>query len=287
MKEKVTLVVGADSMIGQAMITYLTDAGELVIGTTRRPEQTEKDRILLDLSENLSGWKPPRPVKTAYICAGVTRLDDCRRDPLRSARINVTGTCALAKALMEQGAFVVFLSTNQVFDGRIPHVRPDHPRSPKSEYGWQKAKAERILGQWPKNVATVRLSKVLGPDSLFTEWSRFLKADRIIRPFTDMVLSPVPLDTVVSALGRIGDRRSGGSWQISGERDVSYARAAKWGADVLESDSGLVQPWSMAEAGMAMEAVWQNTTMNTDRMREELGLEPPPVKWTIEQAFLL
>lgn len=274
-------------MIGRGLAAYFRREGGNVIGTSRRQESVGGDNISLNLEEVISGWKPPRPVKTAYICAGVTRLDDCRRDPLRSARINVTCTCALAKALMEQGAFVVFLSTNQVFDGRIPHVRPDHPRSPKSEYGWQKAKAEQILGQWPKNVATVRLSKVLGPDSLFTEWSRFLKADRIIRPFTDMVLSPVPLDTVASALGRIGNRRSGGIWQISGERDVSYARAAKWGAEVLESDSGLIKPWKTADAGVEVEAVWQNTTMDTERLREELGLEPPPVKRTIERAFLI
>ncbi|HPO07211.1 MAG TPA: sugar nucleotide-binding protein [bacterium] len=279
------LVVGSDSMIGGAVMAHLEHALEPVVGTYFLPEGSGKNRTYLDLSRDLSGWRPDRPVQVAYLCSGVTKLEDCRRDPAGSARINVIGTVAVAKALIEQGAFVVFLSSNRVFDGSRPHVEPDSAHCPITEYGRQKAETERILSQWEESVAIVRLTKVLGSNTLFSKWSRSLRAGEIIRPFSDMVLAPVPLATVVSALRLIGDLRRGGVRQVSAERDVSYAEAARWGAEILGVDTNLVQPWSVAEAGLDLEANPEHTTLNVDRLREEFGLVPPSIRHTIERAF--
>jgi dTDP-4-dehydrorhamnose reductase len=144
---------------------------------------------------------------------------------------------------------------------------------------------EHVLSQWPEQAAVVRLTKVVGPNSIFAGWARSLLAGQPIRPFTDMVVSPIPLTTVVSILRLVGDQQRGGIWQISGERDVTYSEAAFWGGKILGVNLSLIRPWAMAEAGLELEVNPANTTMDTERLRQDLGLEPPPVNWSIENSF--
>ncbi len=54
-------------------------------------------------------------------------------------------TSLLIKRLVAVGIFVVFISSNAVFDGTIPFVRADQPVNPKTAYGRQKAAAEEAL----------------------------------------------------------------------------------------------------------------------------------------------
>ncbi len=287
------LVVGGDSLIGSAIADWLLASGEDVIVTTRRRTSATDGnagakrlkKAPLDLGAAPLEWSPPSPVEVAYLCAGVTKLDVCRSDPVRSRLVNVTGLANLAKSLIRQGIFVVYLSSGQVFDGSKPVMNPDHPGCPMTEYGRQKAAAEDILLRHANKTAVVRLTKVVGPGMIFSKWARSLLAGETVRPFTDMVMSPIPLAFVVSALRLIGDSRRGGIWQLSGDRDVSYAQAAQWGAGVLGVDQSLIEATTSGEANVFLEANPVNTTLDTNRLQSELGIIPPPVKRVIERAF--
>ena len=59
-------------------------------------------------------WEPPPGTSTVYLCAAVSQIDACERDPSGSARINVENTIAVAERCAAAGAFVVFLSTTMV-----------------------------------------------------------------------------------------------------------------------------------------------------------------------------
>src|SRR5437016_3263455 len=136
----VELVVGADGMIGGALLRRLHAAGRPALGTSRRPDAGQ-GLMSLDLAAPPDKWDGPL-VAVAYVCAAVTRLEACRRDPHGAARVNVDGTVRLARLLAGQGAFVVFLSTNHVFDGTRPYRPPHEATCPLNEYGRQKAMAE-------------------------------------------------------------------------------------------------------------------------------------------------
>lgn len=284
-QDRIHLVVGAAGMIGEALARSLRSSSEKVVGADLWRDNLGSEKIFLNLSSDPSEWKLPQRIKTAYICAGITRLEDCRRDPVGSSRVNVAGTLNLVEALISKGTFIVFLSSNQVFDGTIPNVSALQPQNPINEYGRQKAAVEKVLSQWPELTAIVRLTKVVGPDSIFSGWAQSLRQGQPIRPFTDMVVSPVLLATVVSILKLIGDQRLGGIWQISGEHDVSYCDAAMIGGKIMGVDLNLIRPWTIAEAGLDLEANPANTTMDTDRIRNDFGLAPPHVRWTIKNHF--
>lgn len=257
------------------------------MGTTRRREAVDKNNLYLDMAEDVAGWQCPEGVAVAVVCAGVTKLDACKRDPIATARVNVHGISQLVRNLVERGVFIIYLSTNQVFDGTVPYRMPDDVASPVTEYGRQKAEAERRVSRWGDSIAIARFTKILGSEvSLFSEWVESLKRGEAIHPFSDMVMAPIPLWFAVSVLRFVGERRLSGIMQVSGGYDVSYTEAAYRGAKLLNIDSELVQPIETCKASRYIESPPQHTTLNVDRLRSVLGIGPPDVWRTIEKMFV-
>lgn len=242
-QDTVTLIVGSDSFIGSALMAYLQSTGEPVAGTTRRYNELDISHGYLDLYKDIRGWKCPWPVNAAVICAGVTGLEACRQDPAGSFRINVEGIYSLIENLVERGVFVIYLSTNHVFDGSVPYRLPDDTTSPITEYGRQKAEVEKRISKFGNYVSIVRFTKVLGSESsILSEWRKALKNKQVIYPFSDMFMAPVPLFFAISVLDKVRLTHFSGILQVSGNRDISYADSAYRGAELLGGESSLVQP---------------------------------------------
>ena len=160
------LLVGGDLEIASATFAYMQREGFSVIATTRRAESLTAGRIFLDLASPLAAWQPPPETRSACILAAVGHLVDCHRDPVGSALINVTRTVELVERLVSCGIHVLFLSTNQVFDGSRAHVPTTAPLSPISEYGRQKAMTEtRLKSSMAAGapVGILRLAKIVAP----------------------------------------------------------------------------------------------------------------------------
>jgi len=282
-KNDSVLIVGADGTIGRSLAAAFEAAGKTVWQTTRHRDRVGGQRIFLDLSQDMAHWPlPPAPISTAILCAAVTSLERCRLDPESSRRVNVVGTIALAKRLVEAGIFVVFLSTNLVFAGETPLAQATDMVNPQTEYGRQKAEAESQLLAWGEQMAIVRFSKVLSPDMpLFQGWIRDLKVGKVIHPFSDMVMAPVSLAFAVKVLLEVTKRRVPGIFHVSAMQDVSYAAAAQHIARKLGADIELVQPTSCRESGLAFAPL--NTSLDSNRLGE-LGLQAPHASDAFEKS---
>lgn len=264
----------------------LARSGESVLGTTRRPERVDHCHPYLDLSQDVGEWLPGRPVGVAIICAGITKIESCRRDSATSARVNVDGVLSVIKNVADRGAFVVYLSTNAVFDGSAPSRLADDALSPTTEYGRQKAAVEKRLREMGTPFSIVRFTKVLEPGmGLLKEWSQCLKNGEAIHPFHDMVVAPVPLSLAVSVLQIVSRTRSAGIIQVSAEKDVTYAEVAYYVARRLGASPELVRPISASSMGIPSEAVFANTTLDISRLQREFRMAPPDVWDVIDSAI--
>ena len=282
------LIVGGESEIGAAAFAGLKAQGEVVAATTRRPDVVGQGRSFLDLASSLDEWEPPQGTASACVCAAVARLADCAADPQRSAHINVSQTLAVVDKLLSRGVYVLFLSTNQVFDGNLRHVRPDAPRSPVSEYGRQKARTELVLGDYMARGAPVgilRLAKVVSPRMpLLQRWMADLANGKAISAFNDMTLAPTPMACVTSAISSLLGERASGIFQLTGPRDVSYADVGRFLAKKLGVESSLVQATGARDAGLPEGATPLNTTLDSSVLRDRFGLDVPDVWQVIESA---
>ena len=281
------LVAGGDSEIGTSLAAHLRQRQRPVVVTTRRRDRVGADRTLLDLEGDLSRWDPPPGVTAAIICAAVARPADCAADPAMSARINITGTLALAERLIARGVYLLFLSACRVFDGLAPNMRADAPTAPVSEYGKQKARTEAALrAQIARGapVGILRLAKVVSPqNSLLNDWVATLTAGKPIRPFHDMTMAPAPMNAVVRAIEALMADRATGVFQLSGPRDVTYEEVGRFLAERLGVDPELVVPSSVKKAGLPIAPV--HTTLDSSALRERYGIVVPDA-WEVLDAVL-
>jgi dTDP-4-dehydrorhamnose reductase len=282
------LIVGGDSEIGAVAYRAMKAQGLSVAATTRRSERVAADRPFLDLAAPLDGWAPPPGTQAVCLCAAIARLSACADDPEGSAHINVVQTLALAEKCLARGIAVLFLSTNQVFDGRTPHERAEAPHSPVSEYGRQKACAEAALLRQLDNgapVAILRLAKVVSDTMpLIGGWIKDLTAAKPIRVFNDLALAPTPTDLVCTAIIALLQDRARGIFQLTGPRDVTYADIGGFLAAYLDADPKLVNQTSARAAGLPEGATPLHTTLDSSLLRVHYGLEVPDVWEIIERV---
>jgi dTDP-4-dehydrorhamnose reductase len=204
--------------------------------------------------------------------AAVTGLEACRRDPEGTRRVNVEGTLRCVEQARRDGAFVVWLSSNLVFDGEVPRVKDGTPVSPGCDYGRQKAEVEEALAG-DAGVARVRLTKVIGPGwKLLEDWCRTWEAGGAVRAFEDLWVAPVTLEATVQGLLKIAGERRGGGWQFSGPEDVSYAGLARTMAGKVGVGEDRVE--GVGRGGVVRdEQAPRHTTLDTQRAEEELGMQ--------------
>lgn len=278
------LIVGVDSQIGGALSAYLRGAGWIVYGTSRR--QRDDDRVFrLDLANAEVCSSLPK-ADVAFICAAETKFARCRMFPAETSIVNVDGSVFVASRLVASGTFVVFISSNAVFDGRIAYRRAEEAVCPRTVYGEQKAEAERRLLSLGERVSIVRLAKVLVPGtSLLAGWIHSLERGERIRPFSDFVMAPLSVKLVVYALMKIAEARQGGIFQLSGSRDVTYVEVARYLGQCTEVAVPLICPLSSVEAGIPSCEVFQHTTLDCTRVRESFGIFPPDPWDTIRAMY--
>ena len=264
------LIVGGDSFIGAELVRRLRGANWRVWSTTRRAPSAP-DVIRLDLASEL----PELPdVGAAVICAARARLGDCMTDPTGSRRVNVDGAARIAAALARRGAYPLFLSTDQVFDGLVPQRRRDDEVCPQTEYGRQKADAERAVRA--AGGAVLRLCKVVSPElPLIAEWRRALLKGRPITPYTDMFVAPVPVAHVCALIERLLTARAAGTFHCTGAEDRSYAALAGALANALGADSGLIRAISCDPAAHPPAARPPHSTLEMSVEEARFGLGQP------------
>ena len=283
------LIVGGDSEIGAATYRLMKAQGISVFATTRRPDRIAAARPYLDLAVPLDDWAPPQGTRAACVCAAVARLSACANDPRTSAQINVAHTLALIDKLVARRIYVLFLSSNQVFDGRNPNVEANAAPSPISEYGRQKAQTEARLQQLMISGAPVgilRLAKVVSPHiTLLHGWINALKSGNRIRAFHDVRLAPVPIELVCRAVIALMIDRAEGVFQLTGPLDVTYTELARIIADQLAADPNLVSSTSACEAGLP-EGSWPlHTTLDSDLLSKRYQLQVPDVQTVIHSII--
>jgi len=177
-------------------------------------------------------------VEVAYLCAAITNVKTCERDPARTRYINVERTQTLIDKFLTQGIHVVFLSS-------------DLAANSGSEYGSQKRAVERYLEG--KDATVVRLGKVITAKAgLLTDWVRELEAGRPIEPFDDCSFAPISLEMVLHILGDEELLRAHPEILISAIEPLSYFNAIDFIAEQRKLDRSLIVPKASGAAKAEM-----------------------------------
>ena len=95
-------------------------------------------------------------------CAAERRPDRSEGNPDDTMRLNVEVTARLAKWAAANGSWLVFLSTDYVFDGVTPPYLPAAPTNPLNLYGRSKRDGELAVWAATSDAAVLRVSILYG-----------------------------------------------------------------------------------------------------------------------------
>ena len=205
----------------------------------------------------------------------------CEREPERTREVNVDHTVTLAQRLVDAGVFVVFLSSNTVFDGSTPFANSSQLPNPQCEYGRQKAAAEAEILNFGDKAAVIRFTKIFDPNTrLMRGWVSSLRYDAPIQPFSDAMIAPVSIAFAATVISAVVEHQSGGIHQVSASHDISYVHAATYLATQLGANPKLIRAVSSKDTGGPIFP--KHTTLDTITL-SQLGFDAPPPTWALDQ----
>mmetsp|Transcript_4831 Transcript_4831/g.8364 ORF Transcript_4831/g.8364 Transcript_4831/m.8364 type:complete len:364 (-) Transcript_4831:183-1274(-) len=143
------LITGATGLIGRELMSELTPSRWEVLGLGRsRLAHVRAGEVRsCDLTEDGAAEKVVedfRPEVVVHLAAE-RRPDAVSKDPERARRLNVDVVQQLATTCRRLKIWLLFVSTDYVFDGTAPPYRHDAEPNPLNGYGKQKFEAEKIV----------------------------------------------------------------------------------------------------------------------------------------------
>lgn len=182
--------------------------------------------------------------------AALGDVDECERNKELAWRVNVTSTAALAQAAEVVNAYVLYLSTDYVFDGERGMYGEREPPNPVNYYGLTKLMGEVAVQARCSRWSIVRASSIYGLGPGRTNFAKFLveklsKGERV-RALVDQYTSPSQATLLAEAMMEILERRMVGIFHVVGERMSRYEFALKV-AEALGFDKSLISPARMDE----------------------------------------
>lgn len=282
------LIVGGDSLIGRAVGESFAEAGDEVFFSTRRGPYGSPHRPYLDLLAVATGAMDPDTlpgVDVAILAAAVARVNDCEAAPEETWQVNVEGSGRVAGSLAARGAYVVMLSSDKVYDGRVAHRLRSDPPCPETAYGRQKAALEEIVLGQPAG-AVLRLSKVLLPSlALLTDWTAALNRGQPVEAFADFTLAPITAEHIGRVVRAMAAERAAGLFHCTGAEDRSYAELAAMLARRLGADPDLVQPRPTPEHIVSPAARCPYTALDMSEEGRRWGIEPPTMAAVVSELL--
>lgn len=237
------LLTGADGRLGSQLLQSLTARGHTVVGyDAAQMDITDWDAVR-------AGFNDTRPELVIH-CAAMTAVDRCAEDPDRAYLVNGLGTQNIAQACQMTGAALVYISTNEVFDGRAsrPYLEYDRP-NPINPYGWSKWVGEQAVRDLVPRHIIVRTAWLFahGGSNFVHAILHAAREGRPLRVVTNEISSPTYTNDLAEAVAPLVDTGRFGIYHLVNEGQTSRYGLARQVLDLAGYRDMPIAPIALAE----------------------------------------
>jgi dTDP-4-dehydrorhamnose reductase len=252
----VTLVTGANGLVGSCAVERLLNAGERVVAVARGPRRCDAraDYVEQDFMSpaGLQALIEELRPQVVLHCAAMTDVDLCEANPVDAWLLNVRAVEAVALACRKTSARLVALSTDYVFDGEHgPYSEEDAP-NPRGVYAKTKLAGEMAALLVAPDRAVCRVAVIFsgrrGAKRTFaTGVVESLDAGKPVKAFHDQLVSPTLADNAAELC--IAVLRSGaqGIFHCAGASVVTRVEFCRTLARKLGADESLIEPVALRD----------------------------------------
>ncbi|MCL4298356.1 MAG: dTDP-4-dehydrorhamnose reductase [Anaerolineae bacterium] len=280
------IITGASGQLGQALQKVLTDQGLPILqipdfdGTDLTSKFDVADHAIV---QQLSALRPELIIH----CAAMTNVDGCAADPDAAYKINAFGTQNVAHACLRCNAEMVYISTNEVFDGRSdrPYREDDRP-NPINPYASSKRTGEQMAARYLKTgLYIVRTAWVFSPGGRNFPSKIMAAADagRPLRIVTDEVSNPTYAPDLAEAIAKLIKTRIYGIYHFT---NAGYCSRYDFAKEILRlSGRGQIPVEPITLADYPRPSTVPPFTPLANTRGAELGIELRPWQEALKAYF--
>lgn len=281
------LITGANGLLGQHLVKLLLDttAHDIIATGKGDPRYVVQNSRLhyyaLDITDGMAVhllFEKLLP-DTIVHCAALTQADECELNPIKAWEINVTATRFIVDAAKKINAFLIFISTDFVFDGINGPYKETDTVNPVSYYGSTKVAAEKSVAESGLPYAIARTCLLYGNIFVGTRnnvisWVKEnLEQVKKIKVVSDQWRTPTYVEDLAKGILLIAEKKAVGLFHISGKDFLSPYDMAMATAAYLHLDASLIEK---VDASVFTQPAKRPVTTGfiIDKAKNELGYEP-------------
>jgi dTDP-4-dehydrorhamnose reductase len=157
------LITGATGLLGRPVLCACAAVPSWrVTGTSFRRTGPGLERMDLSQIGQIPAFLDRLAPDVIIHSAAERRPDVSEKDPAGTQRLNVGATAALAQWAAERRAFLIYISSDYVFDGTTPPYTPASPTHPINTYGQSKLDGEHAVLAAGRDHAILRVPILYG-----------------------------------------------------------------------------------------------------------------------------
>ena len=241
------LITGASGLYGSKLAQMALAKGIEVYSSDIRGLSIYGNLVKLDISgkEQVdAAFKTIKPDVVVH-AATLTDVDKCETNKELAWKVNVEGTKNIVEASKNAGAFLIYISTDYVFNGEKGCYKETDKPAPINYYGLTKLKAEEIV-QTQTEYFIARPSVIYGSTPAagkvnFALWLiETLRKGNRVKIVTDQWNTPTLNTNLAEMTLEVIERRLTGIYHLCGASRVSRLEFAEQIADAFGLDKGLI-----------------------------------------------
>ena len=242
------LVTGSAGLIGNQLVHDLEKSGEIVYSCYNNVKPIHGIPIQLDLLDLEGIHKIFKKIQPDIVIhsAALTDVEKCEVEQKLANSINVKATEVIAKEIENISGYLMYISTDYVFDGNKGLYKETDLTNPLSNYGITKLSGEKIIQDKTSRWSIIRTSTPFGKHYLkktFPVWVyENLKINKKINILENQFTSPTYVPNLSEMILEIIFHRLEGFFHLAGSTKISRFEFAKMIATKFDLNLSLLNP---------------------------------------------
>lgn len=273
------LVTGSSGFVGRQISKDLAESSQ-VFSCFHKTRPDIGTPVLMDITRTDDIENAIQKIKPDVIihCAAMADVNQCEKEKDLARSINVKATETIARQAAKIRSFLVYISTDYVFDGKHSMRKESDETNPVNYYGMTKLEGEQKVQEVASKWCIARTCVPYGTHptrkNFLTHVLEALQKRQEFPAPVDQHICPTYLPNLSRMIIEMGTRQIAGIIHLAGSTRVSRYDMAVMISEKLGLDQALLKPVKMSEMKNWTAKRPHDTSLDTSKAYKILKEKP-------------
>ncbi len=276
---KKILITGVSGFVGYSLYELLSKNNFEVFGFYNKTKIDLKNTFSVDIKKRSDVIKILDEIKPDIIVhtAALTSTTYCEKNPEEAWLTNTLATKYFTEYSKGKNSYLIFISTDLVFDGLKGNYKEEDKTNPVNVYGQTKKEAEELISQISPRFSILRSSLIYGRSWCKTKGAdekiiNYLLEGKKIKLFVDEFRNFLFIEDMLKVLKYFCENEVEGLFHIGGPDKMSRYEFGEKIAEAFKLDKSLIEPASIKGYNSTPKRV-PDGSLNSDKLKKTIPFD--------------